>query len=434
MRFAFVSGEGNSLSWWMRLQDEGEEVGVWISNRKQSKDVGQGLVDSFDTFEELARWGMQEPCVFVFDLTGMGHKAEWLKARGQMVVCGGQFCDKLESDRSFGEKIAQSCGILLPADKKFKSISEAIKLAGKLEGEWVFKSDKYLESDATYTASGPEDMIAYLERLKKRFGDSIPGLLQEKIDGVALSTAGWFTGQSFLEPFLGTIEHKKFMNDDVGPSTGCSLNMVTAYDQAKIVDELHFDQVAALFRQFKAPAGIYDINAVISSKDKKPYFLEWTPRFGYDSEPTCFRGLTMPLGEFFTRLGEGRLQGAPFALGERWAGVRLSHAPYPHEFVNLASDRKETAIGTPVRGNDGLWQGHFQAYGVGLDNEMELVVTDPLGLVGVMATTGTDVTTMFNEIRDEIEKLEIPGLQFRTDAADKVNADIKALAKLGYEV
>ena len=435
MRFAVISNEGTSLVYWMRLQDEGNDVRVWIAPRSE-RNIGDGLVKKFGSFEALAAWGQEKPTVFIFDCTGQGDKADYLRKRGHLVVGGGSFMDKLEMDRVYGGRLSKEAGVVEPETQEHNSLSDSIKWLTKNDDGrgWYFKTDKYLDSDATQGADSVEQMVRYLEFMKTKYGDRIPNILQEKIKGVALSTACYWNGRAWLPPYEGTIEHKKFMDGDVGPSTGCSFNIIWFYDNfPRICKELQWEKVGEIFRKEEAPPGLYDINAQVGN-DGKAYFLEWTPRFGYDSEPTAQRALTIPMGEFFYGLATGTLTEAPFDTSVVQMSVRLSVSPYPWERVEDIPNKK-SCIGKPIWGNDGLWDGNFIGYGLGLDDEKNLVVKTATGLVGLAATSGTDLEEMNDEILDFVRsELEIPGLQYRTDADKVIGKDVDALRKLGYEI
>lgn len=437
MRFAIVSNEGTSLSLWSRLVDEGEEVLVWIAPMAQ-RGVGDGIVNKVGSFGALAAWGAEKPTVFIFDCSGQGEKADWLRKRGHLVVGGGGFMDKLEQKREWGEEMARKAGVHIPETHPFTTLSASISwLKGHDDGRgWYFKADKYLGADATQGKGSTEGMIRYLEFVRAKHSDRIKHILQEKIDGMDLSTAAYWNGKTWLGPIEGTIEHKKVMNDDIGPSTGCSFNIIWFYENyPRICQELKWNELGEIFRGEQAPPGLYDVNALVAKDDGRAYFLEWTPRFGYDSEPTAWRGLTVPAGEFFYGLATGTLAEAPFDTTKVQMSIRLSVPPYPLESVDDLKDKDNPAVGLPVWGTDGLWDGTFVAYGVGKDEHDNLVVKDPTGLLGLAATSGTDLEDMNEELVDFCkDELDVSGLQYRSDADKKLGKHVDELRKLGYDI
>jgi phosphoribosylamine-glycine ligase len=153
---------------------------------------------------------------------------------------------------------------------------------------------------------------------------------------------------------------------------------------------------------------------------------------GFDSETTSLRLLTIPMVEFFEKLVNGRLEEAPFSTAEFAYSVRLSVPPYPFEHHK---EDKHSALGIPIEGADGLWEGHFIPYSVGLSDEGQLYVADRWGLVGLSLATGTKLSSLSKTVLDYCkDDLRVPGLAYRTDGASKVVEDAKRLRKQGFEI
>ena len=430
MRIGCVSQDGDFLSWWSRLQDEGNEVLVYLPDQSV-KHVGDGIVPKAFSWTAFVAWCKQEPSIVLFDSSRLGEKADALRKMGVPVIGGGKFCDRLEEDRAFGESIAQRIGCKIPEHKEFSSIGQAIAFAKTVGDEpWYFKTDKYLKGDATHGAEDSEDLVRYLEHVRECYGDNIKNLLQKKIDGTAISTACWWNGNAFIPPFEGTIEHKAFMDGDIGPSTGCALNVVWFYDDdmPEVARKLGWENLAPVFREYDAPPGLYDINAVV--KDGEAYFLEWTPRLGADSETTSQRLFTEPLGETLVRLAEGRIAEMPVDLENLGVSTRCSVPPYPTE--GIEDDCEQSAVGVPIRGIDSLWEGAFCAYFVRQgEHDYEVAAAD--GLLGI----GIDVSSSLWKSHERVMKffkneLRAPGLQYRTDCAKVVANDAGRIRAAGF--
>jgi phosphoribosylamine-glycine ligase len=432
------------LSWARRLHDEGCEVAYYVHPLWQ-KDIGRNIIPKMHSLHQLLAWAKQKPTIAFFTSSGFGKRkpakshddsvplgADDFRKAGVPTIGGGSFCDRLEKDRSFGEAIAKTIGCKIPPTKEFSTISQTISFCAKVGAEeWYFKSDRYLSSDSTHGGTG-EQLVRYLTQLQKDYGDAIPNILQKKISGVALSTACWWNGNSFVPPYEGTIEHKKFMDNDVGPSTGCALNAVWFYEQdaPKVVRSLKWDNLGPLFTRFEAPPCLYDINAIISQDDGEAYFLEWTPRNGWDSESTSHRLLDVPMCEFLSRLSAGRLAEAPFSTKDLAYSFRLSVSPYPFEGFQ---EDKGSAKGVPIYGADGLWDKHFIPYSVMMDDEGELHVADRWGLVGLSLATGRNLKACHDEALAYVQKtLEVPSVQYRSDGAKVIAKDAERLEKLRY--
>jgi len=432
MRILVATDFAYELSWVMRLLDEGHDVRYWIQPQA-AKSVGNGLVEKFATWEDGLAWLHEKPsdALALFGSSKLGEKADAARALGIATVGGGAFCDRLENDRSFGFKVAKDAGALLPPYEEFASFDQARARAAQLDIPMYFKSDRYLESDATHGADNGAELAEYLDELIAEHGAHGTCILQRKIDGVPFSTARWWNGKDWTGPFEATYENKKFMNEDVGPSTGCAFNAVWFYDdEPEIARRLGWPQLAEAFRGYNAPPGIYDINALVADEGDV-YFLEWTPRMGYDAEMTA--ALLLPnLGAHLKAVAHGAE--VPEPSTELAYAVRLSVPPYPWEHGKRSD--KGGADGTRIRGADGLWDGRFIPYAVraGKD-ENTLEVAGPEGCVGLAADTGDAIDDIHDRVIEYAKDvLQVRGLQFRTDGADDCKAAAEKLIEAGFEV
>jgi phosphoribosylamine--glycine ligase len=374
--------------------------------------------------------------VYVFDSSGCGELADQLRKAGELVVGGGGFCDKLEQKRGWAEGLATAGGCKAPKTYPFKTIRDSVKFLESRSGKFYFKTDKDLGAALTYSDEA-EYLADYLENyIIPTYGDNISHILQEAMDGIALSTARFWNGRSFVGPYEGTMERKKLLVDDIGPATGCSFNALWYYwdDQPKIAEALRFEKLAETWRREEASPGIYDINALISEDDEEPYFLEFTPRFGYDSEPTGQKGI-LDYGKFLYLLataGDGidKL----FDRSKVYGSVRVSVSPYPFEHTGDLDRERHLPIGLPVRGADGYWSKRFIAYGLKDDPTRGICCADPTGILGLVSGAGDDVD-LFRGVYTWIEKnLHVQGLQYRPDAEKALSDDLRKIVSLGYDV
>jgi phosphoribosylamine-glycine ligase len=431
LKFGIASHEGVTLWLAARLQDEGHDVLLYHLppvakpySDATFKQNGAGIVPLARTWEQFAA---EEHDIVVFDGTDYGRKGDELRRRGVSVIGGCPFYDRLEKERAFAFKVAAECGMAVPKYHSFTAISDSMAFVKTRPADevWFFKTDRDL--GPAFTAGGDrEKLLARLSYVQKSKGDRIKHILQEKIDGIAISTAGWWNGSTFLRPWEGTLERKEFGNDDTGPKTGCSMNVVWMYpNDTEIVKELHFEQFADVLRKVGAPPGIIDINAMLSYDDGKAYFLEFTPRFGFDAEPAASKLLRVECAEFFSRLCERTLPVAPFDLGSASMSIRLSVPPYPDESGHCEP-------GLPLLGLDGLWEKRFMAYGVMQTEQGGYELADPHGLVGLSSAVGGDLETMNAQCVKYAKSLGIADLGYRTDAGARLLEDLAAVRKAGY--
>lgn len=444
MRFAYYSVEGESLWCAQRLHDEGHEVLLYIDKRYGSyaQKVGDGLVPKTTRLDEWLQFGAAPNAISFFDFTGAGELADRLRRAGRLVLCGGSFCDKLEEDRPGGMDFAARHGIQAPPSYKFSTISAAVKWLERDpkqksgDGGWAWKPNRDLGKDATWLDKGTGGMLDWLKLVAlPEYGDNNTCLLQERIPGVALSTWRWWNGSSWVGPYAATVEEKKFMNGDVGPATGCALNLIWFYpsQSPRIARELKWESLADTFRRKNAPPGLYDINAIVNRQGA--WFLEWTPRLGYDTEPTSQRGIS-ELGEFFAALVHGRDVDRYFDANQIYFGLHLSVPPYPTYDCDIKEPRllKYATNKVIIDGVDGLWRKNFVGAGqsIGPDGRLRLAIDG--GYVGVGVSSGSSLKGCCDEVYAYLkDQLVIPNLQYRTDAEKIIQDDLDELGRLGWE-
>lgn len=434
VRIAVATEFGSALGWWKRLQDEGHDVSVWIAT-KNLRFVGDGIVPksgSWDTLKQWATLGMKAgiPTIVFFDSSGLGDKAEEAREAGLAVVGGGKFPDKLEKDRLFGFRIAEEAGMALPEYEYFDSIESCLKRARKIEDANVyFKSNRYMESDATHGTSDRDELVEYLEYVIRKHGGHGTCILQSKVEGVDISTARWWNGKTWVGPYEGTVEHKPFMNGDVGPATGCAINTVWMYEKEEDCP-LHevFRNLEYPFRKYNAPPGLYDINGIVSPEGKM-YFLEWTPRLGYDSELTSFR-LTHSLGHLLASVAFGKDE--PRFSSDVAYGLRVSISPYPWEYSKKVDTK--TCIGTYVSGEVGdLWSEGFIAAQLRYEKGI-LEVASPEGFVGITYGQAKTLSRAVAKAEEAAKGIRCPGLAYRTDGAKTLQKHLKDIQDSGVRI
>src|SRR5208283_4900836 len=100
------------------------------------------------------------------------------------------------------------------------------------------------------------------------------------------------------------FERKQLMDGNLGPSGGCTGNIVWACDGECPICKGGIRKLEGFLRVSNYK-GMIDLNAIIS--EDKLYGLEFTPRFGYDASPTLFWGLlSMDLSELLYRVAKGQ--------------------------------------------------------------------------------------------------------------------------------
>lgn len=413
--FLIVSEGGDGLGLALRLSWENHKTSMWIRDAEAER-RGEGLVEKGNSLELLP--------ILVADCTGSGALLDSYRNSGGLTYGGSQEQDKLEGDRKYSSSIFKRCGIAEPKSKEFHSWEDAKEFVSSITDETrlVFKPEgKYSGNLPSYVSHDNDDLLYMLDYFKGIVGEHEPEfILQEFIEGVCISSEVWCAKGEMLSPTNHTLERKQLMNGDVGPSGGCTGNVVWACrDEAcPLCENLHKLEDYLREVQYNGPI---DINSVVS-KDGDIYALEFTPRFGYDAFPTYLYGLFKgDFGAFINDSCRGEAGDMEVADGFA-AGVRISIAPWPSEEFHART-------GLPIRGLREANLDRFYSYEVNLQEDT-FVTAGGYGIIGVAVGYSEEgIEEAFEEAYKIVKKLNLPEKQYRTDLAEVFKKDLSQLRR-----
>lgn len=426
MKFLMISkcGEGAQVLYNIGL--EGNDVAIHIVEQEYRRNW-RGLLRKVD----LGSSFITKDTIIIFDFSSLGFLADSLKRVGHKVFGGSRFADKLEEDRAFGLEFMERCGIKHPETKEFRpsQLEKAKEYIRSHDERLVFKpSGNCLPCHLTYCASDSEDLLKFLDYVFRYYRQEIKSfILQDFIEGDLISTELWFDGEKAIYPANHTIECKKFMNDDLGPSSGCSGNLVwPIFGDSYIVDSGIAKVEKELIKENYI--GQLDLNAIVN--DDGLFGLEWTPRFGYDSIPSFLPLLTQETGKFFADLASG--QGSMNLHDGCSAGVRFTIPPYPIEPESVKSlMRQQSNIGIPIRGFKERDKNNLYFYEVMLDGE-DLVHGDGTGVIGVANCVCEEPKDAFAGAYKILDDVQIPDVQYRTDLGKVIPKMYEKIKECSY--
>lgn len=411
MKFGMISNCGEGAGILYRLMLEGNNVKLWTKN-KTYKNCWQGILPRVNNYSEL----LGGDYFILFDTVGFGSINELCKRSNIRSFGGSNFADKLEGDRKFGSDYMTKLGIKIPDTKTFTDISDAINYSKKKK-RLVFKphgDHNIVSTNLTYVSSDSEDMIEYLMFIDKHIKDISTFDLQDFIEGVAVSSEVLIFNGKPTKIYDHTIENKKFMNGNIGPSTGCEGNLVWVEES---MDRLISDGIGKV-KDFQDFTGFIDLNCIIN--DEGVYGLEWTPRFGYDATPTllcCL--LKSDLGKLFTEC-DGEFN-TNFA-----ASIKFSIPPYPLE--GSSPDYDNTGIPINIPNFDDK---DYYFYEVMIQHE-ELVHSSGIGNIGLGFGVSNDLDDAFDLALAKVEDTKIPDKQYRTDLGEVISNDFSKFLEACY--
>jgi phosphoribosylamine--glycine ligase len=254
-------------------------------------------------------------------------------------------------------------------------------------------------------------------------------ILQEFIEGSIVSSEYWVGKNGFIEPINHTIEVKKFMNDDIGPSTGCSGNIVwQGNDDSNLAVALGRVEEDLVKEHYVGPI---DINCIIN--DEGIFGLEWTPRFGLDAMPTLLTLVEDDIGRVISNAVNG--QDNEMNLLQCFSGgARVSIPPYPIEPDDVKALQKiYPNENVPILG---LEEDNSYFYEVMKQDDM-LVHSSGTGVIACVSDIGESPEECYDSVYKILENCKIPDVQYRTDLGKvltRMYDDIKEVMNVDFFV
>jgi phosphoribosylamine--glycine ligase len=417
MKIAMSSYTGMGAWFVLRLLAEGHDVDYYLS-KSDYADVLGGLIPapkklSLDHRRTVQGYGYPDYKGYdlsLFDLTGRAKQADASRMDAP-TIGDGSVEHMLEDDREAGIRVMEDCKIAVPPYKTFNEPSEAKAFIAKEGKRYVYKpftvGSEGQDTATTYVAKDAEDMLKSIDHLFE-ISKHASFLLQEFIEGTEASVAGFFNGSDFYM-LSCTLEEKKFMNDNKGPNTGCSGNLVFAISEESKLYRDGLKKVVPFLRTVGF-TGMIDLNTIVTMD--KAYGLEWTPRFGYLADATIAAMYGHGYGEMLQKIASMKVPQikwtAPFGVS-----VTLSIPPYPTE-VRLPKAKNIPIEGIDPEDLDQLM--HLYMYDVMLaPDKKSLITSGNYGFICAPTGVGSSIEEAAARCERELKRINIPNMQYRTD-------------------
>lgn len=419
-KFLFLSNTGDGLGLALHLKSKGHEVSAHLRDNRSKRNYDGLLIKHKNPPANISK-----DTIVVFDSSGGGRFGDRLRARGHHVFMGSVFADSLEIERDVAFGFMEQVGIKVPFSKTFQDWDEGRKWLKGNPGKYAFKPNAELAKDdaiGSYVGSDELDLIEMLHYFEGVASKPPDYELQEFKEGVAISTEGWFNGDTFMIPFNHTVERKQLMCDNLGPSGGCAGNLVWRWPSGtNHAIEQGIKLMEPVLREF-GYVGPIDLNSIVN--EEGVWALEFTPRFGYDALPAfleLFEGdigdeLIAPLArqekpkEFVMKAGYG-------------SALRISVPPYP-------SDQFHHEGNVPIRGLDRKDRSHLFFYDIMLNERNQLVSSPAYGAIVAITGHGFTPETAFEEPLRIAKEAKIPEKCYRTDLVSTLGTDIARFDRL----
>lgn len=407
------SGDGYPLA--TKLAREGHTVDFYVKD-PEAKNTGKGSTNPRTVPKLLPS---SRPNLTLFDMVGLGHTATKMAKGGGVVLGGGILNDTLELDREYSQKVAKLTNMKVPDYKVFSSIQEGVNFLLQEQDPYVFKPLGNQSTAWTFVAKDTnEGLISFLENLPKQ---RLPFILQKKINGIELSTEGWFNGKQWVSPFNHTVEWKRLTEGDKGVQTGCMGNVVWVCGEDKLVKNSLVPLTEFLTKAHYI--GPLDVNCMLTSEEV--YFLEFTARFGYDALQALCELLKGDLYDFLYGVATGVLQKQVFSSKYAIA-VRLLMQPYS-KTENIQDLQGLRVLNIPDQAQEHVWLSDVMY----VKNIPVLSGTD--GVVGCVTAWGEDPREARRRVYRTIENITLTqDLQYRGDIGKDFENKLDQLKEWGW--
>ena len=439
--FLLLNLDGDLLGLAMRLQEEGYQTHSWYSPESDgcSFKTGDGIVTVVDDYFDILNQfkDKKDKLIVVIDDNSMGDLCDYLRSEGWKVIGSSHFADEAEHNRGYGNKMAEEIGLTIPPSKAFTDFVSARTYLQRIqakhpEAKFVFKGDgRDLAGGAkTYVSTNVEDMLRYLDWIEK---DQVIHRYQVErfkiqlvINGLEVDYSSYFNGSKFT-PVMGlTFEQKRIHG--LGKAEGC-LGQIFCFRDPR--QEPYFKKhIAKLSSTLEGttPAE-WAINNIVGESDHLPYFLEFTPRFGWDcfvGEMTLLKEAGQSIGDFLIRLAEQK----PFAkdyfpLNRYAASVRL----YSEGIGSEGGEIKGKPIYWDESVNENFWAYHIRRRETG---QCELT-GNPIGVFTATGDTVEEaVSKVYSMILPSSNLITTPDIFYSETIGEGVKEDIERLTEWGW--
>lgn len=428
-----MSNSGETLPIVWRLRREGVDAGIYIHSPQYRRNYS-GILPKISVKDLKKR--LRKTDIVIFDITRpntrekqdvillktfglkstlpsvFGPVADKLR-RDHLVIGASAVTEDLELDRHKGIELAEKMGFAIPECHEFKSLKAGVKFLKGNNDLWVFKPENNQALDLTYVEKLAGEIVTkMLDEWLARIGDKCDYVLQKKTEGVEISSEVWI-GQRGPVHFNHTLESKRLMTGNLGPAIGSQSNTVWIGKNSGLLIE-PLKKMAAYLKS-KGYIGPCDANCIV--RGGVPYFLEWSPRFGYDAIYCLLTLLKGSLSNFFLKDFE-----ADFHSGYA-CSQRISIPPYPYAIPKLRRDfAKDVSIMNRLERVPFFWAQDIYS------DAGKLKVAGADGILGVVSTRDQNLEAAWGKVYSAIDKLKICSyLQYRTDSFKEHSKRIKEL-------
>ena len=317
----------------------------------------------------------------------------------------------IEGSKSFAKALMKKYNIPTGDYETFTDYERALRYVKERGAPIVIKADGLAAGKGVVVAMTEEEAISALRAMLKEgaFGKaSEQVVIEQYLEGEELSLMA-FVHKDIVVPMIGAQDHKRAYDGDKGPNTGG----MGAYTPVPQFTQAEVDEAVRTILQPMADALVAEgipftgiLYAGLMMTNEGPKVIEFNARFGDPETQVVLPRLKSDLIDVILRLLDGEKPELEWA-DEAVIGVVLASEGYPGQY----------AKGTPIHGLDQVAD-DILIFHAGTKKEDGVWKTNG-GRVLLFAAKEKTLQDAKRRVYEQIERLDLPGLFYRTDIADK---------------
>ena len=336
------------------------------------------------------------------------------RENGLLIFGPNKFSSQLESSKEFSKIFMKRNNIPTARFKSFSDFNKALQYVRESDFPLVVKADGLAAGKGVRVCtkfSEAEEFLKFvmLDKIFSVSGEKV--VIEEFLEGEEASFFVFTDGKSIL-PLDSSQDHKRLLDNDMGPNTGG----MGAYSPAPIVDEetrknIMKDIVEPVFAGFKKEkinyTGVLYIGLMI--KNKKSRVVEFNCRFGDpETQPLLYR-LESDAFDLFFMTAEVKLDEYELKWKDKSSiTVVMAAKGYPGKY--------ET--GLPLKGIQGFQKEDVEIFHAGTANIQGETVINGGRVLGVTAEAPT-LKEAISLVYTAISELDSTNLVYRKDIGRK---------------